>query len=114
MIVFFNIDDHLKNHSFCYDADKDHWHLAPAYDLTYSASLKLNRLKTNRALSVNQKRNQITNQDILILADQYAIKFPEKSILHIQKAIPFLLQQMRELSIPETICAKIQQDLGGI
>ncbi|MHA8062176.1 type II toxin-antitoxin system HipA family toxin [Aquirufa beregesia] len=111
-LVFFNIDDHLKNHSFCYDADKDRWHLAPAYDLTYSASLKLNRLKTNRALSVNHKRNQITKQDIMLLADKYAIKSPEKSIQHIQQAIPFLLQQMRELSIPDTICAKIQQDLG--
>lgn len=112
-LVFFNIDDHLKNHSFCYDADNDQWHLAPAYDITYSASLKLNRLKTNRALSVNHKRNQITKQDILMLANQYAIKFPEKSIQHIQQAIPFLMQQMRKLSIPDTICTKIQQDLGG-
>lgn len=31
-----NRDDHAKNFSFLYDDGTDAWHLAPAYDLTYS------------------------------------------------------------------------------
>ena len=31
-----NRDDHAKNFTFLYDEKKDHWGLAPAYDLTYS------------------------------------------------------------------------------
>lgn len=31
-----NRDDHAKNFTFLYDEKKDHWSLAPAYDLTYS------------------------------------------------------------------------------
>ena len=31
-----NRDDHAKNFTFLYDDKKDHWGLAPAYDLTYS------------------------------------------------------------------------------
>lgn len=33
-----NRDDHAKNFSFIYDADKDLWHVSPAYDLTYSTT----------------------------------------------------------------------------
>ena len=33
-----NRDDHAKNFSFVYDASNDHWHVSPAYDLTYSTT----------------------------------------------------------------------------
>lgn len=33
-----NRDDHARNFSFVYDAAKDHWHVSPAYDLTYSST----------------------------------------------------------------------------
>lgn len=34
-----NRKDHAKNFSFVYDTEKDHWHVSPAYDLTYSTTL---------------------------------------------------------------------------
>ena len=34
-----NRDDHSKNFSFLYDEETENWHLAPAYDLTYSNSI---------------------------------------------------------------------------
>lgn len=33
-----NRDDHAKNFSFVYDVANDHWHISPAYDLTYSTT----------------------------------------------------------------------------
>lgn len=33
-----NRDDHAKNFSFLYDGESDHWHVSPAYDLTYSST----------------------------------------------------------------------------
>jgi serine/threonine-protein kinase HipA len=35
-ILAYNRDDHTRQHAFLFDAD-DQWHLAPAYDLTFSS-----------------------------------------------------------------------------
>lgn len=109
-LTFFNIDDHLKNHSFCYDEKKEEWHLAPAYDLTYPLSLHLTRTKTSRALSINSKREKITFADLIILAKKYVVKSPDKTINLIQSKIPFMVKSLRDLQIPEDIVKKIQQD----
>jgi len=37
-VFFHNRDDHSKNFSFLYDEQNKQWHLAPAYDLTYSTT----------------------------------------------------------------------------
>lgn len=37
-ILAYNRDDHTRQHAFLFDAD-DQWHLAPAYDLTFSSGL---------------------------------------------------------------------------
>ena len=35
-VVFRNVDNHLKNHSFIYNIEKDIWNLTLSYDLTYA------------------------------------------------------------------------------
>ena len=35
-VLAHNRDDHAKNFSYLYQEENDCWHLAPAYDLTYS------------------------------------------------------------------------------
>ncbi|WP_312763657.1 type II toxin-antitoxin system HipA family toxin, partial [Epilithonimonas sp.] len=75
-IMFFNIDDHLKNFSFIYNKEKDRWNLAPAYDLTYPLDALKNYTRVSRAMSVNGKRTDITRDDLLMIADQFTIKNP--------------------------------------
>ena len=109
-LTFFNVDDHLKNHSFCYDEINDEWHLAPAYDLTYPLSLHLTRTKTSRALSINGKRDKIGLTDLITLAHKYVVKSPEKTIQLVQSKKDFMAQSLLDLQIPEAIVNKMEQD----
>lgn len=59
-VFSYNRDDNIKNFSFIYDDIKKEWHLAPAYDLTFSVSFKGQHTST-----VNGKNIDITTEDIL-------------------------------------------------
>jgi len=71
-LIFRNVDDHLKNHSFMYNKDKNSWNLAPAYDLTYALNPLFTFKTTSRALSINGKRTDITLKDVLSIAEEFA------------------------------------------
>ena len=70
------IDDHTKNFSFMMKEDGV-WHLAPAYDLTgvhfSDGDAAAGRWQNQHALSVNGKFSGITDDDLLAVADKYAI-----------------------------------------
>ena len=68
-IIFKNVDDHLKNHSFIYNKEKNSWNLAPAYDLTFALNPLLTFKTTSRGLSINDKRTEINLKDLLVIAD---------------------------------------------
>ncbi len=109
-VVFCNSDDHLKNHSFIYDPQKDLWALAPSYDLTYSLNPLINFSKVNRALSINGKRTDITFDDVQVVANTYTIKRMRAAIQKVQDAIPFWLEDAKSLGIPQQIIARIKED----
>ncbi len=109
-IVFFNTDDHLKNHSFMYDEKSDRWNLSPAYDLTYSMNPLMNYTRISRALSVNGKRVDIALDDVMTIADTYTIKNARNVILDIQEGIDFWNEKSIELALPEMIVQSIQKD----
>ena len=98
-IVFRNTDDHLKNHSFIYDQAKDSWSLSPAYDLTYSLNPLIDFKRSNRALSVNNKRNNINLKDVLKLAESFTIKNPKGIIRDGQNGVRILENNMSNLDI---------------
>jgi serine/threonine-protein kinase HipA len=70
------MDDHTKNFSFMMMEDGS-WHLAPAYDLTgchFSAEdSQWNDWQNQHALSVNGKFSSISDEDMLMVAERYAI-----------------------------------------
>jgi serine/threonine-protein kinase HipA len=109
-VVFFNTDDHLKNHSFIYDEDQDKWNISPAYDITYSLNPLMNYTRTSRALSINGKRVDITLEDVLTIAETFTIKNPKKVIKEIQDAIAYWIEQAHELNLPTQIVQSIQRD----
>ncbi len=108
--VFANYDDHLKNHSFIYNEDTDSWRLGPAYDLTYPFSLRLNYLKKSRALSINGKRTGITLQDLLAVAEAFAIKNPKGIIAEVQGAIAEWEAITQNLDIPQFVTEGIRKE----
>jgi len=109
-VVFFNSDDHLKNHSFIYDEEKDKWNISPAYDITYSLNPLMNYTRISRALSINGRRVDITLEDVLTIAETFSIKNGKKVIQEIQDAIPFWNEQANELNLPENIVESIYKD----
>ncbi len=113
-IIFRNTDDHLKNHSFIYDKNKDNWSLSPAYDLTYSLNPLIDFKTSNRALSVNNKRNNINLKDVLSIADLFTIKNPKGIIKEVQNAIQTLEKNMKDFDIPLKINKNIMNKIKRI
>lgn len=109
-IVFANKDDHLKNHSFIFNKKNDSWNLAPAYDVTYSLNPLVNYKKTSRALSINNKRIDITLEDVKYVAQKYTVRNYIRIIDDIQNCIPIWRNQAIELGIPLKIIDSISRD----
>ncbi|MFV0154828.1 type II toxin-antitoxin system HipA family toxin [Empedobacter falsenii] len=109
-LVFFNIDDHLKNFSFIYDADKDRWNLAPAYDLTYPLDALKNYLRIARAMSINGKRTEINREDLLKIADLFTIKDANGIIEEVVTATQQFRTLSQEHKIPEKVIDKIESE----
>ncbi len=64
-----NRDDHSKNFTFIYDDVEQLWKLSPAYDLTYSSSLR-----GEHATTVNGNGSNPTSKDILEVAKKIGMK----------------------------------------
>lgn len=117
-VIFFNIDDHLKNHSFIYDDLTNKWNLAPAYDITYALNPLFQVRNVNRALSINGKRNGITNKDFLQIADQFTIKNAKNVIDNTMDGIKLLKQELTVNNVPlrisNTILSTISDNIKQI
>ncbi len=113
-LVFANYDDHLKNHSFIYDETLNVWNLAPAYDLTYSLNPLLTYTRTSRALSINNKRTEITLKDVIKVADKFTVKNPNGIIEQVQEATKQWIAYTQELPIPAYIIDNIRKSLVTI
>lgn len=113
-VVFANTDDHLKNHSFIYDEEKDAWNLGPAYDVTYPIDALRKFLNTPRALSINGKRLKIVLDDVLPLAEEMAIKNPIKIINEVQNVIAQWEDISGEFLIPEKVRSSIIKDFSPL
>lgn len=111
-VVFCNIDDHLKNHSFIYNKEKNNWSLAPAYDITYALNPLLNYNNISRALSINGKRQNIKLADLLIIAEEHAIKNPTKIIEEISSLTTKWHDVAVELKLPTKIISSIEKDFN--
>lgn len=68
-----NVDDHSKNFSFLMH-DDGIWHIAPAYDFTFSVDPSAPGYMNRHSLTINNKNTDIERADLLELAKQYNIK----------------------------------------
>ncbi|MBZ9650890.1 type II toxin-antitoxin system HipA family toxin [Psychroflexus montanilacus] len=109
-VIYYNIDDHLKNHSFIYDKQTNTWSLSPAYDITYPLNINANYTNISRALSINNKRADITLEDVLTIAEAYAIKNPKAIISDVQKATQSWDEMTSQLDIPQKVTRSIKRE----
>jgi len=68
-----NVDDHSKNFAFCMTPDGK-WRLSPAYDVTFSVDLAAPDYVNRHSLSVNGKNEDITRNDLEIVASRNDIQ----------------------------------------
>ncbi len=113
-IIFANKDDHLKNHSFCFNKSENKWRLSPAYDITYSLNPLLNFTRAQQAVSINGKRIDITLDDLLVLAERYTVKNPKGIVREIQDGIGVWVTHATELEIPQHIINAIIKSLTRV
>lgn len=110
-VVFRNVDDHLKNHSFIYNKEENKWNLGPAYDLTYALNPLFTFKTTSRALSIHGKRTGITIKDLLTIAEEFVVKNPKRVIQDIEALSSKWEEIAKELGIAEKIRKSISNDL---
>lgn len=109
-VCFANDDDHLKNHSFIYDKNNDSWNLGPAYDLTYPHNLNFKIFRKSRALAINNKRTDINRNDVLKIAEEFAIKNPTGIMEEIQQTMNQWPHIAASLNLPSFVTNNIRQE----
>jgi serine/threonine-protein kinase HipA len=68
-----NVDDHTKNFSFMLPRG-EHWHITPAYDMTFTVDLSAMKYVNYHNLSVRGKVTNISEEDLLAFAKDNSIK----------------------------------------
>ena len=110
-LLFRNVDDHLKNHSFIYNQEDDSWSLGPAYDLTYALNPLIAFKASSRALSINGKRTEITLKDVFAIAEEFTVKNPKGIVEEVQGLVGRWPAIARGLEVPQNIIDRIRMDL---
>ncbi|GAB1856334.1 type II toxin-antitoxin system HipA family toxin [Flavobacteriaceae bacterium MHTCC 0001] len=108
--TFKNVDDHLKNHSFIFDRKTNKWRLSKSYDINYPLDALNKYLNSPHALSLNKKRVNINITDLMLMADLYGIKNPNKIIKEVNKGICLWDEIAEALHIPTRVKDAIKKD----
>ena len=80
-----NCDDHTKNHSFRLRQGSV-WELSPAYDVTFAHNPD-GEWTNQHLMSVNGRFNGFTEEDLLAVADRFAIGTAPKLISEVREAV---------------------------
>ena len=71
-VLAYNRDDHTKQIAFLMDKAGD-WRLSPAYDMTYAYN-PVGEFTSGHQMTVNRKRDGITDDDLLAVAERQGLK----------------------------------------
>lgn len=105
-----NVDDHDKNFSFMMGRDGK-WHSTPAYDLVYSIDENNSLTGDWHEMRINGKRKDITEDDLLLLAEDNDIKNGEKIISEVKEAIQNFDEYAAKASVGEKWTSRIKERL---
>lgn len=104
-----NCDDHTKNFAFLMD-QSGRWRLSPAYDICHAyrpGSLWV----SSQSLQVNGKREGITNDDFLEIAQKMNIRKPQEKIDRVSNAIKRWKDFAEEIKVEPKLRDSIQVTL---
>jgi serine/threonine-protein kinase HipA len=104
-----NCDDHSKNFAFLLPAGSRQWQLSPAYDITHAHNPK-GEWTYQHLMAVNGKFADITRDDLLRVADRYAIGPAPKIIAHIAEVLANWPHFARDAGLNETTIQSVAAD----
>lgn len=100
-----NCDDHTKNFSF--RMRKGHrWELAPGYDITFAHN-PMGEWTNQHLMSVNGKFKDITEADLMIMANRFNIGTPVRIIEQVRAALRRWPEFAAKARVPSAIVAAI-------
>lgn len=106
-VVARNQDDHTKNISFLMNK-QGVWHLSPAYDMSWAYN-PAGGWTSSHQMSVNNKWNQLTREDLLHVAYEMNIKHAKDIIDQVNEAVSLWPRLVKEQSdIPQSIIDAIE------
>lgn len=107
-VVARNQDDHTKNISFLMDK-QGIWHLSPAYDMSWAYNPAGGWTATHQ-MSINNKWDNITRDDLLTVAYEMNVKRAAKIIDQVSEAVSHWRQLAQEQTeIPQSTIDAIEQ-----
>lgn len=109
-VVATNYDDHTKNFSFMLKKNEA-WSLSPAYDLCFAFD-ETNHWVNKQTLSVNGKRIDITNIDLMTIAKANNIKKGAQIIKDINSVVKTWDNYANQAKVREDLKNKIQSNLN--
>lgn len=107
-----NIDDHSKNFSFVMDKNGK-WHIAPAYDITFTIDPSAPAYINRHSMTVNGKNRAIHRDDLLTIAKRFDIKNADSDIDNIVAIAANYLRYANEASVPDTWIKIITSEIAG-
>lgn len=108
-VVARNQDDHTKNISFLMDR-KGKWSLSPAYDMSWAYNPK-GMWTSNHQMSINNKFDEITREDLLAVAQNVNIKHADQIIDKVLESVSHWPGLAKENGIPDDIEKAINSTL---
>lgn len=106
-----NIDDHNKNFSFILRQGGE-WHISPAYDFTFTVDPSAPFYMNRHSLTVNEKREDITRDDLLEIARLFDIKAPDTVIDEVATTVANYRQYADKAHVPSGWVKKIGEEIA--
>lgn len=109
-VVAGNVDDHNKNFSFMMDHD-GRWHIAPAYDFTFTVDTSGPSYINRHCMTVNGRDHDICKSDILEIARRYNIKSAATIIDHAIATVGGYRRFAVQSGVPDAWIDRIEREI---
>jgi serine/threonine-protein kinase HipA len=108
-----NVDDHTKNFSFVMAQDGV-WHVAPAYDFTFTIDTSAPWYVNRHSMTVNGHDTDISRQDLMEVARKFNIKKSEALIHGAIEVVSRYPQFAEEAGVDEKWRERIAGQITGL
>lgn len=107
-----NVDDHNKNFSFMMRQDGV-WHVAPAYDFTFSVDVSAPFYVNRHSLTVNGKNRDVGRGDLLEVAKRFNVKGASEIVDRVCRTVGNYGVYGGRAGVSEDWIARIEREIEG-